>query len=169
MVIYACTHINTLLKPVNITHIHMENKDWILHNILRLRKLKGKQGPEMARELGIVQGTYSKLENGKIKDYYEYLPKIAQILGVSFHELINPTGVAEQAAHKPVGVPEYNDRQLVQKLIEQYEEIIRTKHATIVAKDELLKNEREIRESYKDKYEHIKTQLEQLQNKSIKP
>jgi transcriptional regulator with XRE-family HTH domain len=167
-VIYAYFHINPLVNALNTLEIPMENKDWILHNILRIRKLKGKQGPEMAKELGIVQGTYSKLENGKIKDYFEYLPKIAQVLGVSFHELINPQENQAPAANKSAHITDYNDKQLIQKLMDQYEEIIRTKHATIMAKDELLKNEREIRENYKDKYERLKIQLEQLQKKSIR-
>lgn len=42
----------------------------------------------MGKAQGISQGTYSKLENGKIKDCFDYLPKIAQVLGVSFHELV---------------------------------------------------------------------------------
>ena len=109
-----------------------KSTDWILENIVKIRKLKNKQGPEMAKALGIAQGTYSKLENGKIKDYYEYLPKIAQVLGVSFHELFSPNGVVQNnygsIESKGIGLVNhvniYEDR-LADKVIAQLEDTIK--------------------------------------------
>ena len=66
----------------------MENKDYILENSVNIRTAKGIYQKQIADMLGIEQGRYSKLEKGIVKDYFDYLPKIAQVLGVSFHELV---------------------------------------------------------------------------------
>ncbi|MDP2176718.1 MAG: helix-turn-helix transcriptional regulator [Bacteroidota bacterium] len=134
-----------------------KSTDWILENIVKIRKLKNKQGPEMAKALGIAQGTYSKLENGKIKDYYEYLPKIAQILGVSFHELVSPNRLND--FKKPLEVNANNldsisnsNNSVPEIVIQQFEVIINV----LKELNENLKSERD---NYKRKYENCKVKL----------
>ena len=43
----------------------------------------------MASELGISQGEYSKLENGKKNNYQKFLPDIARILGERYEDLVD--------------------------------------------------------------------------------
>ena len=146
---------------------NIDKNDWILSNILKLRILKNKQGPEIAKELGIAQGTYSKLENGKIKNYFDYLPKIANALGVSFHDLvkyepsINQIKYASNDNREIEGNTNSNDFVITEKLILHCEETIKT----LLEMNELVIQERDY---YKRKYKFLKVKLNTLEENIIK-
>ena len=66
------------------------NKDWILENIRTLMKEKSIKVENFSTAIGISKGELSKILNGERKDYYRYLPDMANELKVSFHNLVSP-------------------------------------------------------------------------------
>lgn len=138
----------------------MEKKDWILDNIREIRTKKGIKTQLISKDLGISQSEYSKIENGQRKNYTEFLPQIAKVLGVSFHELVknNETNFYNYGEIKDNGVG--NNNNLYQNHIDKslYEERIRDK-------EEMIRVEREQKEYFKAKYYKLK---EKLISKEIK-
>lgn len=58
----------------------------IIANIQRLRELKGFSQKEVAAAMGIPQGQYSRMENGKVEPSVSTLEKLAIALDVSITE-----------------------------------------------------------------------------------
>lgn len=59
----------------------------ILENIRSIRKSKELKSITMAKKLKISQGYYSKLENGKISNWKDYIIPICTILEIDFNIL----------------------------------------------------------------------------------
>lgn len=61
------------------------------------RKEKGLSQAALARRLGIAQNTYSQYETGERHPYPEFLPKLADALGLTLDELLrdHPEGAKE--------------------------------------------------------------------------
>jgi len=141
----------------------MEAEEIILKNIRIFRKLKDIKSEMMARELGISQSEYSKLENGLKRKWTEYLPKIAQVLGVTFQELvsINPSMNSgsnnfNTKVNEPSSVYHHD--------IELYERLIFEMKEKEKLKDELLNTMILSKENYKKQYEIMMAKLHFDQN-----
>lgn len=61
----------------------------LVENIRRLRKEAGLTQTEVAYRIGIKQATYSAMERGKQKIFADYLPSIAEALGIKIADLFN--------------------------------------------------------------------------------
>lgn len=96
-------------KIVNI-FILMENN--LNHKIRAVRTAKGYLQSDVAKELGISQRAYSKIELGQTKLNWEYMNQIANILEVNIWELINSSTDFNQ---------EETNVDLLGSLINQYE------------------------------------------------
>jgi transcriptional regulator with XRE-family HTH domain len=71
--------------------------EYISQNIKRLRKLKNLTQKEIAMEVEIPQGQYSRIEGGKVIPTVQTLAKIALALGVHITELFTENSVEEVA------------------------------------------------------------------------
>ncbi len=140
----------------------MENKDFILENIVNIRTTKGIAQKQIEDVLGIKQGTYSKLENGKIENYFHYLPKIAQALGVSFYELVKNEAKINQTNNYQKGGTalhiEEGNKNMAEKVIGKCEETIE------ILKDSITQLKQD-RDNYKRKYEAMKAKVQELEKK----
>ena len=140
----------------------MENRDYILENIVMIRTTKGILQKQIADVIGIEQGTYSKLEKGKVEDYFHYLPKIAQALGVSYYELVNNATISQinnyQKGGTAIHISEKDNANLADKVISSCEE-------TIKILQELVEQLRIDRDNYKRKYEAMKARVKELERK----
>ncbi len=150
-----------------------ENTNWILENLKKLRKLNGKASFEIANAIEISNETYSKLENGGIRDYYKYLPKIAHALGVGFLELINPPELINDDMNLKINETlEFANSEiktdpifLLEKIIEEYKKTLVVNKDILILKEELLLRERELSDRYKRKYLKLKSKLILLNEK----
>lgn len=70
-------------------------QDWIPEKIKNIRKEKRIKQETVAKYIGISQPDYSLLENGKLNNYVNYLPKIAECLGVNYHQLVSQNNVSQ--------------------------------------------------------------------------
>ncbi|MCB9252316.1 MAG: helix-turn-helix transcriptional regulator [Flavobacteriales bacterium] len=138
----------------------MEAEEIILKNIRLYRKVKEIKSENMARELGMSQSEYSKLENGLKRKWTEHLPNISKVLGVTFEELVNLNIVSEghvagnSYQTKASGThPSFPDIELYERLIHELKEKDRLK-------DELLNSLTLSKENYKQKYESIKAKFQ---------
>lgn len=61
----------------------------LVENIRRLRKVAGLTQTEVAYRIGIKQATYSAMERGKQKIFADYLPIIADALGIKISDLFS--------------------------------------------------------------------------------
>jgi transcriptional regulator with XRE-family HTH domain len=136
----------------------MEAEEIILKNIRIFRKLKDVKSEMMARELGISQSEYSKLENGLKRKWTEYLPKIAQVLGVTFQELVSITPTSNNNSNtfsnkvsEPSSVYHHD--------IELYERLIFEMKEKDKLKDELLNTMLLSKENYKKQFEIMMAKL----------
>ena len=142
----------------------IEAEDQILKNIRLYRKLKDIKAESIAKNLGMSQSEYSKLENGLKRKWTDYLPKIAELFGVSFQELITPNAMVQSKMiqhHMALSEPNQTvyytlDKELYERFINELKEKERLK-------DELLKAERDIKEAYKRKYENMKEKLNMIE------
>ncbi len=85
----SCIH-NEFLISVML----MDKKEFyalLVSNIRKLRKEAGLTQTEIARRLGVRQATYSAMECGRQKIFTDYLPIIAEALGVKISDLFNET------------------------------------------------------------------------------
>ena len=64
-------------------------KNRILRNIKKMRELRGYKQLHVANQLGVVQTTYSKIENGEIELSDEYFEKIAVALDTTTEAIEN--------------------------------------------------------------------------------
>ena len=60
----------------------------IAHRIKQLRTLKKLSQKEVALELGINQGQYSRIESGKVEPTLSSLDRIAKVFDISLSELL---------------------------------------------------------------------------------
>jgi transcriptional regulator with XRE-family HTH domain len=65
-------------------------------NIKRLRELKKLSQKEVALDVGIPQGQYSRIENGKVEPTISTLEKFAKVFEVSISELFKSNQIEEQ-------------------------------------------------------------------------
>ena len=101
----------------------MENN--LNHKIRAVRTTKGYVQSDVAKELGISQRAYSKIELGQTKLNWEYMNQIADILDVSIWELIGETKKSgEQSPRKNI--------ELLDELINKYEKEIKDLKEEIV-------------------------------------
>ena len=70
-------------------------------NIKRLRKLKGFSQKEVCLTVGIPQGQYSVIENGKVVPTIPTLEKLAKVFEVSVSEFFKDDS-AEEVANLPL-------------------------------------------------------------------
>lgn len=70
--------------------------DIVSDNIKRLRELKNLSQKEVALGVGIPQGQYSRIENGKVEPTISTLEKIAKVFEVSISELFKNNQLEEQ-------------------------------------------------------------------------
>lgn len=85
----SCVHNDFLISVMA-----MNKKEFyalLVSNIRRLRKEVGLTQTEIACRLGIKQATYSAMECGRQKIFTDYLPIIAETLGVKISDLFNET------------------------------------------------------------------------------
>ncbi|GGX36906.1 helix-turn-helix domain-containing protein [Aquimarina muelleri] len=73
----------------------------IAENIKRLRKLKNLSQKQVSLEIGIPQGQYSLVENGKVMPTIPSLEKIASVFEVSLVEFFK-TNNEEEAVNLPL-------------------------------------------------------------------
>lgn len=65
-------------------------------NIKKLRELKSLSQKEVALSVGIPQGQYSRIENGKVEPTISTLEKFAKMFEVSISELFKSNQLEEQ-------------------------------------------------------------------------
>jgi transcriptional regulator with XRE-family HTH domain len=146
--------------------MYKENDEWLLKNIKDFRIQKGIKSEVIASSLGISQGDYSRLENGKKKDYFHLLPKLAEIFNIGYIELItNKEKTIEitgnhydqstgNTAHT-INIDQENVA-LNKKIMELKDAIIQEKDAQIAQKDVLISRQDEAIEMWKGKYFRMK-------------
>jgi transcriptional regulator with XRE-family HTH domain len=66
-------------------------RDW-MEQIKAVRKALGMTQEQLAKLLGVTQGTIAQWEKGLTHPTFEKLPKIAEVLGVSVDALIGREG-----------------------------------------------------------------------------
>ncbi len=96
----------------NIHRIIVGEKIW------QLLKDKGLQRKVVAIDVGLDQGNYNKVENGKREPSVEVLQKLSVILGVTVDELLNPD---DKQQPTPVTVEDKTVSEKI-RLVEQLEE-----------------------------------------------
>lgn len=147
------------------------HKDWILDNIKKIIREKNLKVENVSKAVGISSGEFSKIINGQRINYYEHLPKIAEVCGVTFHELVKQeSSVIQNNHHQEGGTAIANsnnlDKLYVDKLVSQCQSTIISKDETIKTLTDLLTLEREAKENYKRKYEKMKVRLQEIETKS---
>lgn len=148
----------------------MEN-DWILRNIRTMMKDKDLKMENFSRDIGISVGEFSKILNGQRKNYYDHLPKMAELLGVSFHELVKQDStIIQNNHHQEGGTAMHNgvDQNYIDKLVEQCHHTIEAKDATIKILETLIQTEKDLKENFKRKYEILKARLIEADKKEGK-
>jgi transcriptional regulator with XRE-family HTH domain len=138
-------------------------KDWILENVKNIIAEKQLKVENISNAIGISKGEFSKILNGQRKDYFKYLPLLAENLGVSFHQLVkNEPKYNQVNNHQKGGTSFHNimetDKTIVEKMFAQYEDSIKTLH-------EYNNNLKQERDNYKRKYENMKNRLIKLEEK----
>lgn len=146
----------------------MEN-DWILANIKKTMKEKGVKSATISKAIGISEGEFSKILNGQRIDYYDYLPKIANFFGISYHQLVKQDSNIIQNNHNQEGgtaIANSNgpDQVYVDKLFNQCDETIKSKDKTIKTLEDLYQTEKDAKDSLKRKYEKLKLRLQELED-----
>jgi len=137
----------------------MEAEELILKNIRIFRKVKDIKSENLARSLGISQSEYSKLENGQKRKWTEYLPKIAEVLQVTFQELVTVNLVIQKPSPIPASLVNEPSQYYQAPDVELYERIIYELKEKERLKDELLISLRDSQENYKQKYENVIAKL----------
>lgn len=105
----------------------------VIENIKTIRKSKGISHEAMAANLGISQATYTKIEQEETKLTVERLQNIADILGVSIGELLEPES---QLQHRETQLSEFVAEVSLQKMESLYQENRRIYEQLIACKNE---------------------------------
>ena len=139
-------------------------KDWILDNIKRILAEKQIKVETVSNEIGISKGEFSKILSGQRKEYFKYLPQIAESIQITFHELVTPTQII-QNNHGEINNNENgnasNDYQ--QNNIELYERIIKETLEKDRAKDMLIEQLKNELVNFKRKYQNAKNKIKELE------
>ena len=95
-----------LAKALNVTEMQLlypSNDEYpiskldrrIVQEVKRLRLLHGITQEEFAEQVGVTWSTVARWETGEVEPDVKYLPKFAEILGVSEEDLLNPSSGTE--------------------------------------------------------------------------
>ncbi len=122
-------------------HTMKTKEDYILNNMRNIRKQKGIKSENLAKQIGISQSEYSKIENGQRENYYEYLPRIAQAMAVDFHELVDNPSLTQNNYGNISDQGMGNVQNASTNTQELYEKLITSLRSTINEKDERIKTE----------------------------
>jgi len=107
--------------------------------IASIRAARGYTQAYVARQAGIAQNTYSKIEKDEThKTDDTLLGKIAQILGVSVEDIKSPTPIIMNFHDSPQS-GQYNHYHTDEKVINALLEQLEKKDEQLAAKDELIK------------------------------
>ncbi len=90
--------------------------------IKQLRTLRKLSQKEVALDIGINQGQYSRIESGKVEPTLASLRKIAEALEVSISELLSE----EQDLNKEINVPLLEKVKLIEQLEDKEKDSILT-------------------------------------------
>ena len=91
-------HVNgtELLYPSDSVEVPMTKLDGrVVQEIKRLRLLNEITQEEFAEKVGVTWTTVARWETGEVAPAIKYLPKFAEILGVSEEDLLNPSSGTE--------------------------------------------------------------------------
>ncbi len=142
-------------------------KDRILEKINKIVHEKRLKTENVSKAIGISKGEFSKILSGKRKEYFKHLPKIAEILGMSFTQLVSHDSFLENSF-------EYQNDSQILKICALYERLININDLKDEAKDQLilqlqeaLKKEANYKEIYLCKYSKLKTRLISLESELI--
>lgn len=141
----------------------INENDWILPKIKKLVKEKQIKIEHIAKTIGISNGEFSKILNGERRNYYKYLPAIAEYFDIPFLNIVKEDIENSELNNKSIS--QHPDYPLLKGNIVQFEETIKAKEASIKILEDLVKAEREAKENYKRKYENCKEKLKLAENK----
>lgn len=74
----------------------------IAHRIKQLRTIKQLSQKEVAAEIGIDQGQYSRIEGGKVEPTLSSLEKIAEVFDISLSELLKDNTDLSEEVNVPL-------------------------------------------------------------------
>lgn len=94
--------------------------------LLELRKHKGLSQEDLAHDLGISQSSVSNYEGGTTKPDISILEKVSTYFNVSISDLLSDEQTVFYNHQNSGGQNGYVVNQLPEKLIEQYEETIKS-------------------------------------------
>jgi len=103
-----------------------EKLEKLYDNIKDIRIKKGYSHENMAIDLDISQGAYSKLENRKTKLSVDSLFKIAEILNTSISNLIDEEQSFSQTNHNENNETVYNQQHIENLVIDESKEHIKS-------------------------------------------
>jgi transcriptional regulator with XRE-family HTH domain len=103
-------------------------KDSVGQKIRRIRKGKDLTQENMAYDLGITKGAYSKIENGQTNIPLKRLYDIAKVLEVDIIEFFKPSSFESNTkdAAKNYGFATKGDLEEIRKMIEELSKEVRT-------------------------------------------
>ena len=85
-----------LLYPSDSVELPMTKLDGrVVQEVKRLRLSRKITQEEFAEKVGVTWSTVARWETGEVEPDVKYLPKFAEILGVSEEELLNPSSSTE--------------------------------------------------------------------------
>ena len=90
-------HVNEmeLLYPSDDEYPESKLNEKIVQEIKRLRLSRKITQEEFAEQVGVTWSTVARWETGEVAPAVRYLPKFAEILGVSEEDLLNPSSDTE--------------------------------------------------------------------------
>lgn len=114
----------------------MVQNQFIADNIKRLRTVRKMSQKQVALEIGIGQGQYSRIESGKVEPTLKTLGKIATVFEVSLAEIVKENNQLEE----PVNIPLLEKIQLLDKLEKQEKDALMTIIDIAISKQNLKDN-----------------------------
>ena len=84
-----------LFHPSDNSEPIVKLSERVVQEIKRLRLLNKITQKEFAEKVGVTWSTVARWETGEVAPDVEYLPKFAEILGVSEQDLLNPSSDTE--------------------------------------------------------------------------
>ena len=127
----------------------MQNMNNVGFNIRKLREKQGFSQEYMAAQLGVAQASYARMENAETKITIERLSKIAELLQTDISELFDSSKVTiKNQNNEGVGSGyienlHIENKEIHEKLIEQYEQRLKDKDEQIALLKEMLRKEKE--------------------------
>ena len=117
-------------------------------NIRKLREKRGFTQEYMAAKLDVAQASYARMENGETKITIERLGKIAELLETDISELFDSSKVTIQNQNVEgtysngyVENLHIENKEMHEKLIEQYEQRLKDKDEQIALLKKMLEKE----------------------------